>query len=1099
MKSKFRSFVADRTPEIMEMAMGRSSDELILPTSHAMECLLSVLKGNGVKARALDWLMFDGMYLASKGRKELCRLVNEAIGGNLQGDVLKMSGPTTAIGQSDGRRAMMRAEARSPMAYHGEDPDGPNGPEGPVQESDLFSRRGWERRPELGRLQLHGMGILDYYDKYLEPRVMYIDYQPGMKAKIELDKMREFMKSMNMEPFRYGSYIDPQTGAWQDGYIEFLEKGTGLHPAFQGGVWSNNGHNGWDMRLDDKSRGDDSQTLPPVGVDSKGRPQMHFVQGSYTKDAKRSSDTIGALTSKFATIAHQVQNNAATPNVHPELAEKIKGLLGLRNDIKKAELSYEQKNFHKASAANALMGVPDRVAKYVFDGNADFNLDKFLEIVRKGLAAEWTRNANTFGNVGAFGPQWDGQGPKPQDGYWYDSGNGKITVKFPAAVQERIFDYITAPVHQNAIRVEFGMNKVFPEAKPRPDANVVSTALFNKGVEANPTMLADFKRVIYTAPDFKLKKQGFVSKVVMAPKEVVNPDKPWEDPVLAPLWDKGYRWKTKNGREGAAPNWGKDTEAYLSLGEDMFSVVHDRDSGKFFLMAPTEAEGEKFEPASFGLLGSAMLGGGVAHSGGLKGGHIRATMAGPKTNKRLIDLLLRGGFGENQKVNNEMDLRCVQDAIRTAKYKYAAYTFREANKVNFSDYELLGWAVEGLHSTLGHRSAQVGYITPHEIEAILKWDANKELEMYEKGRWAKVEPGEGNYAKDRQGNMVPHEGGDFVENPDWEEGDGWGVQSILRKNGVVGPDGTPDPEMWQMIIDTVQDAFKEDSVFDYDSLPGQVDAELRPWAMKMRKILGENAYKARVRDISKYVVSRMMRKTHAEAEMERRVTQFSALDSTTADGQTKGFEGDHRTQGSRGAYYDDPDQYGLADPKELRKAWGIEEPPQDPDRVAPERPTATFDRGMIRPPVKMAGAPETSDFKSRKAAYLASKNPTAAQQPAPKPAAAQQPAASDFSSRKAAYLAAKNKAAPAPQPVAARAASSAPPPAAVQQPAASDFKSRKAAYLAAKRNENWSPDSNDGVRFTSYKNWTEGANHGRSPHRVEQLYQVRLEPEGVHA
>jgi hypothetical protein len=548
-------------------------------------------------------------------------------------------------------------------------------------------------------------------------------------------------------------------------------------------------------------------------------------------------------------------------------------------------------------------------------------------------------------------------------------------------VQDRVYKAITSKQSQGIINAMFKFGAVFPECKPLGDPKVYADVLFNSGVKSNPEMLNNFKRVIWTSPD--VKRPEFIKNVEMQAEEIKNINEPWKDRLLGPLWAKGYRWDIKGGAQGARPNWLAKDQYELGLGEDKYTVRHDLLNNKFFLIARTGKKGGTLEPADFGNIGAAMLGGGVPHSGGNKGGHVRGIKAGPKTQERIEKILFNGGFGENRKVSHMTDLRCIQQAIRTAIYKYGGLASRDAKKLSFPDSEMYTWAVEGLHNFMGDRAFQVGYITPEEIEHILKWNQQKELDMFEKGRWVKVEPGQGDFTLDKSGKIVPMEGGDYSEDPDWE---GWGIQSILHRNGVTDAEGNPDAEIWQMIIDTVKDAFKSDPVFNYDKLPSQLQGQEREWAIKMQKVLGENAYRARVREISKFIVNRMSEAT-AKADAEaKKVRTFSALGSTDAEGNQKSFDGNTKTVHGDEDFYDDPEEYGVADEKELRKTWGLEEP-ENGEEITPERPTATFDGELPRPKLQVVSDdPHVAELQRRKQAKLASQQTpafAAKQTPAP--------------------------------------------------------------------------------------------------------------------
>jgi hypothetical protein len=969
---KFRSFVS-RTPEIiLESPLGRSSDELILPISQPLANLLSILKGGGVRARALGWINFEGMYQASLGRKVLCQKLNNSIIAKNQAP----QGLTTKKNRGFGFGGIK--ESRNPWKKAGEDPDPEFGSTGPIMENDLFSQKGWERRPELALFRdSEGLNLLEHYEKYYEPKVMTIEYNPSKRARIDLAEAREFLQSQGLEPFRYGSYLDSQSNQWQDGYIEFLEKGKGLKTSHQRG-WSNNDHYGYDMRLDDEGMDDQGNPLKAVTVGPDGKPRVHFVAGGYSKDARRLQDDIHAMMSNFANVAQKIGKNDQS-GVNPELYDQIKSVIGLNQHVKQTTISAEDKDFGKMGAAKALFGKGERVASVSLADWPEADVDFYLNLIKNGLNVEFVREENSFGNLNAFGQEWREGEPQPEGGYWKRLAANKVALKYPPVIQDRIFEFITGKIDQGTLRNMFKMNMVFPECKPANNTKIYSYVLAEQGIKSNPQLIKDVKRVLYTSPSTE--GQNFIKTEDLKPIPVLNPYEPWKDKTLSPLWEKGYRWQVKGRQDGRGPDWNDPEEKYgfLGLGEHRYAVYHDKENNRFYLMAPTGVEGERFDPASYGKQGEAMLGGGVAHSGGERAGHVRGIKAGPQTEKRILKILLNGGFGENSKADDVTKLRCVNKAVTTAKYKYASYTFKDAKKMNFSDEQLYEWAVEGLFNFMGDIAFQIGYITPEEVESHLKWDKNKELSMFEKGRWIKVEPGEGDFTLDpRTSQMIAKEGGDYLENPDWSEEDGWGIQRILHRNGIVNDEGAVDSEVWQMIIDTAQEAYKTNPVIPYDNEPAKhPPGEYRDWAITMKNILGENAFKTRVREISKFLVGRMMRATQELLGQERSVTGMGGKND---DGSERDFDTDKRAVGARTPYHDDPEYYGLADEKELRKHWGIEDPSSN--EIEPNG-QFTFTGNVPRTQLNLGQAPTSNPFEDEFNARRKAQSQPAKLPPAP--------------------------------------------------------------------------------------------------------------------
>jgi hypothetical protein len=254
-----------------------------------------------------------------------------------------------------------------------------------------------------------------------------------------------------------------------------------------------------------------------------------------------------------------------------------------------------------------------------------------------------------------------------------------------------------------------------------------------------------------------------------------------------------------------------------------------------------------------------------------------------------------------------MQLRCVEEAARRAKHKFGQKFQKESKQLNFNDEQLLGWGVEGLRSFAGDRAFQIGYVSQGEIRELLKWSADKERQKFEKGKWQK--------------NPVT---GDLEENPDWKPGMGQGFQSLMHKYGIP-----PEEQLdwWQEVEQALDELSKEGPILDLQSLPPE-----------LQKILGENAFHARVRAISLYIFDQMV-------EFFKKETgdiNFGALGGTDDEGGEVSFDGGDKVTGQ--GEFEDRDKWAQADPKSLRAQFGIPDPEVDPSGVAPDHARAKFGR-----------------------------------------------------------------------------------------------------------------------------------------------------------
>jgi hypothetical protein len=916
---------------LLESPMGWGHHTLRMPTSPDMAVLLSLIPGTYMRGRALDWLMFDGLQEALVGRKKFCAVVNEALAE--QGHVPNVKMTHAVSRPAAGRRAI--GEARDAGRYHGEDPEDAHGK---VRECDLFSAEAWKRRPELGELRIDGMDILSYYAAHFEPKWMSIDYDMGMKTRIDLEEARRYLEALRMPPFRYGSMI-AAGGRWQDGYIQYTEKGTDwMHSALHRAPSNLNDQQGPDLRLDDESTDDYGNKLRPVTLDERGRPVLHLVGGAYAKDEKRAAATINRMGAFFSQVAQKIEDRKALTGLPPDVTKAVSDALELKDKIKKKNFQIDPDKAKSKNPAKSLTGIEfDRETYFDLTSlGGGIDVDLFLQAVKMGLAAPqrnrqmYTRDDNgaqvpQYKNLDALGPQIAPDAPEPTGpgGWWKvapgPAGEETVTFKLPEQVQSVMYDYLTKYVPSGLLRTKFRMQEIFGNeaaspfnCEPARDTKFQITALFNNGVKSDPKMLKDFRRVYYTAPHVK-PDQLFIHQEDMEPRRVNNVKNPANDPTLGPLWEKGYRWQSGYDFETK----GKQV---LGLGTDRFVVTSN--NGQFFLWVPKGTAGNKFSPAPYGEMGGTMLSGGVMHSGGRMRGHMIASPAGKQTYENLLTLLMQGFLGEKGGASNEADLPSVVNGAAKGLYH-----FRNRRNSAITDAQLkqwepmcLQWAVEGLRAFSGDIAFQIGYITPDEIRRLLGWDEEEEQNKFEKGMY-----------------IQDPDTGETVMNPEWEPGDGWGIQALLAKHAMASSED--QPQIYKDMISALDAMKKAGPIIDYSKIPAE-----------FQKVLGENAYMARVRFVSKYVAAKL---SAAHDKDKKIASKERAAVERTADGETRHRDlsaGDDKRRDMDRPEWEDSDLYNPMSHSDLRAKFGIPEPA----RAGPGTPTfGKAQRPMINPKVIM--------------------------------------------------------------------------------------------------------------------------------------------------
>jgi hypothetical protein len=824
-------------------------------------------------------------------------------------------------------------EARELLGVTGRDPY----EEGdPVYPSDLFSPAAYKRRPELNKLPLDGMTITEYYEHHYEPKEMVIDADPGEPVHIDLVKLRDIMEANGMKPFRYGGF---------DGYMQYVEKGDYMRPSEIRTPADDNEQFGPDLTLDTQGGKAEAE-----GMDDNGRPTLHLVAGSVVKDEKRSAATIRNMEQYFSQVASALQQQKPVSGVSPDVEGEIKSLLGAMTDMKRIELGVGDEGQGRGAGGHAqkLFAIDPHHDQSYWEVPPDVDVDHIIHFIKLGLNQPSNpKSVSVLGDPVIFGPAYDPDVDRVEpDGWHRDVGGGKVIVKWSKAAQQAILHHIFRNyANSGVLAILFRPNAV-PELASmgfkRSNDKITVPGLFNLGVKANPEVAKQFKRVLYTIPHIDTRQ--FISQGEMQPREVDVNNADF-DPILGPLFNQGYTWELTNPkeRELGAPDWKKRERGILKLGSHRLRVTYDPTQNKFFLMVPTGQKGKPYSPPTFGKGGEAMLAGGMKYTAGNLGGHIRTNPAGRRTYRELLGLLMNGGLGEpGGSHSSEADLPCVKKGAERAKYHYGSLKHKDAARQNFDDLLLIQWAIEGLRAFSGDPAFQVGYITADEYEDITKWSADKQADL----------------AAEK----------------------GWGISPVLAKYGIEDPDLQTD------IIQDIMDQRKYGPIIDLTDLPDEVQAAF-----------GENAFEARVRAITGYVVSKMTKETAAAQRMQG-LTRGGA--SREGEGRANDVLGAGQRAGGRGEWEVDAGDRRLMRDKDLRKLAGLQEPVAAPvtgvtppkvvqPPVAKPASTVKQTTGGAQPPPK-ADAPSVTPGGDLLAHLRSFEEPQPAPPP-PAPPAAQKP------------------------------------------------------------------------------------------------------------
>ena len=212
--------------------LGTSFADLRPRINQPMANLISSVHGTGLRARALEWLVTEGLQQASIGREKLLAIINQ----KSQGNNLKIGQRLQNILPS--KKVAGIGEARQPVGYPGEDKFSNDKT---ITSLDLFSPEAYKLIPELNSIAIDGLSIQDYYAKHFEPKEMNIYAAPGELMHFDLEQMRKTLEAYGFKSFKYGGF---------DGYMQYLEKGDYLPDEKKRVYTSRNDQHGPDLRPD---------------------------------------------------------------------------------------------------------------------------------------------------------------------------------------------------------------------------------------------------------------------------------------------------------------------------------------------------------------------------------------------------------------------------------------------------------------------------------------------------------------------------------------------------------------------------------------------------------------------------------------------------------------------------------------------------------------------------------------------------------------------------------------------------------------------------------------------------------------------------------
>ena len=287
MIASFKNFIQNETDKfsLFVEEEGMSATKMEFPITQPLANLLSLIPSNTLKARALNWIVTEGLMQASKGREKLLEQVRKEMQNSLKSNFPPKNIPS--------RMAMQSEMAREVMHKSDEN----------VKSQDLFSQEAWERLPLLEDITIEGSSIPDYYEENYEPKFMELSTVTNKSGQIVID-LKELAKILNdhgLKPFKYGGF---------DGYIQHVEKGEYLPDSRKRSAFSANNQQGLDLRPERKFvKGKQVIVDDLKGYNKKKTDYVYnFHGGSTAVDDDRAKDAISVLRAAFASIAEKIDD-----------------------------------------------------------------------------------------------------------------------------------------------------------------------------------------------------------------------------------------------------------------------------------------------------------------------------------------------------------------------------------------------------------------------------------------------------------------------------------------------------------------------------------------------------------------------------------------------------------------------------------------------------------------------------------------------------------------------------------------------------------------------------------------------------------------------
>ncbi len=914
---------------------GISHSELKMPLNFPPlgNFLMAIAGSEAVKGRVLNWVFSEGLMEASKNREVLYQMVLKVME-----PITKPNNATNVVTKPN----MPFKKAVNEMAFKPEDIVGPDYDDAEeIKSVDLFSPQAWARSNYLKRAdqifrRTHGLGILAYYEKNLEPKTMTIDIddQKGTRVIFDLPTIRQKVQAKKLTPFYFGSRLNESTGEIKIGYIQFVEKGDWLPSVHPRALINSNDQNGPSLEpvttIDPDTKKIDTSRAVEV---RNNKIQYNFQGGGFIPSKERADEQVRNMRFYFIKAASK------DPSIPEEDKAYINSIAEFISQLQQTEVSIKGKGkaAGKAGMENMRSGTEDRPLPD--------DISTFKNLIAKGLQQPLKGfDEASFINIDGIGRNIESsselQAINPDEGWWMRDPikKGKVIIKFSKLHREAIFNKIferesegvyTGRLRYNTVKgLQYessnGVQNIF-----NPNSKLNVSAIVNRAFDKDFKLKKDLSMTVFrlpTAEDYKKigkvqpqseadwSQLGRPKKLGQVKKELkgFTPFMPEGNETVKKLIDMGFNWESSKKDQNENPLLPTDdyepSSAFLKNPAGI-RIKIAKEGQLWFAYFPSDfATDEEEVLKGHGVdVNAPLLGAKGSVFKSSRAGHIEAMAVGPKAWKVIEQELLKGPNGklgewEDWSKTPETDgpvydnIWSIPSVVRGVQQAKAWF-----NKIHNSEAMRQWFRTSNMAEVLGGETSSEAKPADHFDQTELQQWAVEALKLhsndpaFQLGWTSQAQWDANTNSKNTLDDYLQTE---FEKKLFGGNKKAYGIRALLMKTDAYGDIAKDNNELQQLIDQKIEEKIKEarakQNIESFFILP--VFDERNPQGERLTpevyKAYALNALEFRKRKVAIYVVNKMgeklrINKDKATVPMPQGKTKEG--ESTQVDFADKGY------------------------------------------------------------------------------------------------------------------------------------------------------------------------------------------------------------------